>query len=128
MAWDNLVKCNSFNATVAIPDTANFSFVILDTTSGESGVVVATQGSAAIGVIQEGATTAGDPVPVCTPGSITKVLSGAALTDGQYVSADASGRAVPATSGAHYLGQVVQGVAAANQLAVILFQPLGAKS
>ena len=122
MAWDN-VRCNSFNATSAIADTANFSFVILDTSGG---AVIATQGSEAIGVIQEGG-LAGDPVPVCVPGSITKVLCGATVTAGQYVASDATGRAVPATSGAHYLGQVIQ-AGALNTLAVILFQPIGAKS
>lgn len=122
MAFDN-VRCNSFNATLAIADTANFSFVNIDNAGG---VVIATQGAEAIGVIQEGG-LAGDPVPVCMPGSITKVLCGATVTSGQYVAADASGRAVPATSGAHFLGQVVQG-ATVNTLAVILFQPIGAKS
>lgn len=122
MAFDN-VRCNSFNATLAIADSANFSFVNLDNLGG---AVIATQGAEAIGVIQEGG-LAGDPVPVCMPGSITKVLCGATVTPGQYVSSDATGRAVPATSGAHFLGQVVQG-ATVNTLAVILFQPIGAKS
>ena len=122
MAWDN-VRNNSFNATSAIPDSANFSFVTIDTSGG---AVIASQGAEAIGVIQEGA-LAGDPVPVCVPGSITKVLCGGTVTAGQYVASDSLGRAVAATSGAHYLGSVIQG-AGLNQLAVILFQPLGAKS
>ncbi len=123
MAYDNLGVLNSFNATAAIADTANFSFVTLDTLGG---VVIASQGADAIGVIQEGA-LAGDPVPVCRPGAMTKVLAGATLTPSQFVASDATGRAVPATSGAHFLGQVIQG-ANVNQLAVILFQPNAARS
>lgn len=123
MAWDNLGVCNSFNATSAIPDTANFSFVKLDTSGG---AVICTQGDEAIGVVQEGG-LAGDPVPVCRPGAMTKVLCGATVTPGQYVSSDSTGRAVAATSGAHFLGQVVQG-ASVNTLAVILFQPNAARA
>jgi hypothetical protein len=122
MAWDS-VRCNSFNATAAITDANNFTFAILDTSGG---AVTATQGSEAIGVIQEGA-LAGDPIPVCVPGNITKVLCGATVTPGQYVASDSLGRAVPATSGAHFLGQVISG-AGLGFLAVILFQPIGAKS
>jgi hypothetical protein len=122
MAWDN-VQCNSFNATNALPDSSNFIFVEIDTNGG---AVVCTQGGLAAGVIQEGA-LAGDPVPVCKVGSITKVLCSATVTPGQFVSSDANGNAVPATSGAHFLAQVIQG-AGAGFLAVILFQPSGAKS
>ena len=123
MAWDN-VQCNSFNATNVIPDTANFTFMELDTNGN---VITCTQGGLAVGVVQEGATTAGDPVPVCKVGTITKVLCSATVTPSQFVSSDANGNAVPATSGAHFLGQVIQG-ATAGFLAVILFQPSGAKS
>jgi len=122
MAFDN-VRCNSFNATLAIPDTSNFIFVELDTNGG---AVVATQGALAIGVIQQGA-LAGDPVPVCVPGSITKVLCSATITPGQFVSSDANGNAVPAASGTHFLGQAIT-AGAAGSLAVILFQPSGSKS
>ena len=123
MAYDNLGVCNSFNATSAILDTANFSFVMLDTNGG---AVLATQGADAIGVVQEGG-SAGDPVPVCRPGAITKVLCGATVTPSQFVASDANGKAVPATSGAHFLGQVVQG-ATAGFLAVIIFQPNAARA
>jgi hypothetical protein len=122
MAWDNEVNL-SYNATLAIPDTANFTFMELDTNGG---AVTCTQGGLAIGVCQEGA-SAGDPIPVCKVGSITKVLCSATVTPSQFVASDAAGNAVPATSGAHFLGQVVQG-ATAGFLAVILFQPSGAKS
>ncbi len=123
MAFENLGVLNSFNATAAIADTANFSFVSLD---ANGGVVIATQGADSVGVIQEGA-LAGDPIPVCRPGAITKVLCGGTITPGQNVASDATGRAVAATSGTHFLGQCIQG-AQVNQLAVILFQPNAARN
>jgi hypothetical protein len=124
MAYDNLVHCNSFNATAALPDTSNFIFVKLDPANAGN-VVVCTAGALAAGVIQEGTPSgAGDPVPVCTPGSVTKLLVSQTVTPGQFVSSDANGNGVPATSGASYLGQVIQG-ATAGFLAVILFQPAG---
>jgi len=122
MAWDN-VQCNTFNAGVALPDSSNFIFAELDSNGN---VIPATQGALAVGVIQEGALLS-DPVPVCKVGSITKVLCSATVTPGQFVASDASGNAVPATSGAHFLGQVIQG-ATAGFIAVILFSPSGAKS
>ena len=125
MAYDNLVHCNSFNSTNLITDANNFIFVEIDAANA-GGVIVCTQGGLAAGVIQEGA-AAGDPIPVCTPGSVTKVLCSSTVTQGQFVASDANGNAVPATSGTHFLGQVIQG-ATAGFLAVILFQPSGAKS
>lgn len=122
MAWDNELNL-SYNATVAVLDSANFTFMELDTNGG---VITCTQGGVAVGVCQEGA-TAGSPIPVCKVGSQTKVLCSNTVTPGQFVSSDANGNAVPATSGAHFLGQVIQG-ATAGFLAVILFQPSGAKS
>lgn len=123
MAFDN-VRCNSFNAiNVGFTQAQQFIFVELDTSGG---IIPATQGALAIGVLQD-TPPQGDPGAVCMPGNVTKVLCSATVTAGQFVSSDANGNAVPATSGAHFLGQAIQG-AGAGSLAVILFQPSGAKS
>lgn len=50
---------------------------------------------------------------------VAKVLAGAAITQGAFVTSDASGRAVTATTGQIAWGQALQSVTAANQIVAV---------
>lgn len=76
-----------------------YRFVKLDTAAGDPGRVVLTgAGDHAVGVMQEGATTAA-AVPVLRPPARSKVTAGQTLTKGQKLAAGALGVAVPWVSG-----------------------------
>jgi hypothetical protein len=119
MAFE-ILRTKSINATATFA-SKQYTFVKIDT-SGQ--LASPNAGQWAIGVIQD-KPIAASPGAVCYPGDITKVMVGTGgFNEGDFVTTDASGKAIAAYSGAHILGVALStGVAAS--LADIIYQPAG---
>ena len=88
----------------------------------DGGVVKAAAGDCALGVFMptnDGAIAQGDGVDIQVK-DIGYVKTGAAITKGAAIAADANGKAIPATSGKFILGFALASAAAADE--VILMQ------
>ena len=100
--------------TVSVPvgqSFASLQFTFVQINS--SGQLVAPSGAGVLcdGVIQDdnpNTSSLNEASPIAISG-ISKVVSGAAVTEGDLVMTDSSGRAVTATSSNHILGRALQG-------------------
>jgi hypothetical protein len=110
----------SLKATASLVASGQYRFVKLDA-SGQ--IVLATEGSNAIGVVQD-KPAAGEPGSVALTGSVSKVYCGGSFNPGDYVGADANGNAIGVDTGDFVLGQALT-VGANLTVASILFQPRG---
>lgn len=86
-------------------------------------VALVADGGQAIGVLQNDPDALGRAACVMISG-ITKVKVGGALTAGDDVASDSSGRAVTPATGDRILGRVLETATAANQIVAMLLQPL----
>ncbi len=118
MAYE-VLRMRSFKATGSLA-SSQFCFVKIDTSGG---IALPSAGGYAIGVLQD-KPAAGDPGAVCSPGDITKVVSGGAFAAGQGVSTDASGNAIAAISADYQLGIALQAATGSAQTVSILYQPM----
>lgn len=87
-------------------------FVTLGT-DGQFAVATTPADATVFGVLREGVPSG--LAPAVRTGSITYVFAGEALTAGMYVTNDAEGKAVEATTGQIIHGQVLEGGAAADE-------------
>jgi hypothetical protein len=124
MAYENNILTVSFPIGNAADLSADqYKIVKLDT-----GVIaLAGAGEAGVGVLQNKPAdggTGGRTGSVMTYG-ISRVLSGAAVAEGAYVTADANGKAVTATTGQNATGIALAAAGGANAIIPILLTPGG---
>lgn len=82
-------------------------------------------GAMADGVLLNDPAAAGRPATVCVSGFV-KVKAGAAITRGDYIASDASGKAVAATTtGDVILGTALEAATADGDIISIIFAPRG---
>lgn len=89
-------------------------------TSGQ--VAACGDGAKADGVIYNDPAAAGRATQLAIAGRV-KVVAGGAVTVGDDISSDSSGRAVPVVSGDFTLGTALEAATAAGDVISILFQP-----
>ena len=89
-------------------------------TSGQ--VAVCGDGAKADGVIYNNPAAAGRATTLAIGGRV-KVMAGGAVTVGDDLSSDASGRAVPVVSGDFTLGTALEAASAAGDIISMIFQP-----
>ncbi len=105
-----------------------FRFMKLD---GNGRLALPTLGGHTVGVLQDKPTALGQPGQICRPGDITKVYVASSITAGAFVSADATGQAIPAVSGDYIEGWALEAVTSVsappsgNAIARIVYQPMG---
>lgn len=100
--------------------SAQFTFVTLS-----SGQVVqqSSAGGSCVGVLRTVADAAGKQVTVDgSPGSIVKVVAGAAVAQDAKVQSDASGRAITAATGDHVQGKALDAASGAGEIIRVLLQ------
>ena len=98
-----------------------YTFVKASGVNGVAANVLAT--TLSIGILQN-EPPSGSPATVAIAG-VSKVLAGAAVTAGDQVMSDTSGRAITATgSGAYVLGVALETAANANEVIRVLILPL----
>lgn len=120
MAVNNSQTCVTLEAGADL-STNQYHFVLMD----EDGQLsVATDGAAAIGVLQNDPAAAGRAAEVCI-GGLTKVEAGGTIAAGAAVASGATGEAITAATGDIILGTAVTG-GADGEIISIVFQPRGA--
>ncbi len=101
--------------------THQFKFVTLDS-SAEAAVAGA--GAHVSGVLQNKPAAQGRPATIWGPGTVSKVVAGAAVALGADVTPDATGRGVTSTSGDYIAGKALTLAANAGELiSVWITQP-----
>lgn len=118
----SLPASTNFNTTFASLASRQFTFQKLDT-NGQ--LAAPASGGSVVGVLQDKPVAQGQPGQICGPGSITKVVAGAAVAAGAFVSTDSNGKAVTSTTGAQMLGQALEAASNANDIFAIRFMPMG---
>lgn len=118
MATEEKVCCISMPASGDL-SSSQYCFGVVDS-SGQ--VAVAGDGAKANGVIYNDPAAAGREVALAISGRV-KVRAGAAITIGDDVGSDASGRAVPEVSGDYSLGTALESASAAGDIISIIFEP-----
>lgn len=121
MATHNYERVQAFEAGADLTDKQNY-LVKMDT---DDAVILAGAGENAIGVNVENAELAQTTGVVMEAGAIIEVVAGAAIAGGAKVASDAQGRVITATAAAHVLGVCKKSVAAADELAEIIWHPQG---
>ena len=118
MAFEN-VCCKVPGLTAAADlSTAQYKFVKL--TAAEQVNIATSLGEAVVGVLQNKPAGAGHAAEIAVDGSVSKVLAGAPVTAGAYVTTDATARAVAAGAGENRVGLALNGAGAAGQLISVL--------
>lgn len=115
MAFEMPVLDVSF---VAAADLSGSQYAAVTLDGNGKAVLATTAGEVCVGVLQNDP-RAGETAQVRVYG-VTMVKAGAAVTPGQLVSNDASGLAVPATTGQVALGIALDGAAGAGQIISVL--------
>ena len=104
MAVEEGLRCLTFQATATLSAKQYFLGKIQSTGK----VNVAGDGVAADGVIQDGAPVANGATSLAIAGR-SKIYIGATLVPGNNVASNASGHAVPATTGEYIIGTCTEG-------------------
>lgn len=120
MAVNNNQTCVTLEAGADL-STNQYHFVLIDT---DGQLSVATDGSAAVGVLQNDPSAAGRAAEVCI-GGMTKVEAGGTIAAGAAVASNATGEAITAGTADVILGTAVDG-GADGAIISIIFQPRGA--
>lgn len=110
-------QVTSYLAGANLTTAMKYRLVKPSTTAGR--VELCTAGSAAIGVMLEGATT-GAAVAVMRAPARAKVTAGATITAGAALASDASGQAVPATANQSVVGWAESASATSGLVTVTL--------
>ncbi len=100
-----------------------FKFVDIDA-SGE--IAVAGAGVDSVGVLQNKPSAQGRAATVWGPGSVCKVIAGAAVAAGARVTPDATGRAVTAVTGNRINGRALMAAGAAGEIISVFISGQGA--
>lgn len=123
MATENMLR--SITVPAAADLSANqYRFVTINT-SGQAALTT-TLGGTADGVLQNDPSAQAMPGTVAVAG-VSKVVAGAAITNGDTVSSDTVGRAITAITGQTIHGKALQAATAAGQIISVLLK-LGAES
>jgi hypothetical protein len=124
MAYEN----NILTVSLPLADAADFSANQYKIVKLAAGVVaLAGAGEAGLGVLQNKPAdggTGGRTASVMAYG-VSRVLSGAAVAVGAYVTADANGKAVTATTGQNATGIALEAAGGADAIIPILLTPGG---
>lgn len=118
MAFENVVCTVPGLAAAADLSTHQYKFVKL--TAAEKVNLADTLGEPVVGVLQNKPAGDGHAAEVAIDGSVTKVLSGALVVAGTYVTTDATARAVTAGATENRVGLAITGAGAAGQLLTVL--------
>ena len=118
MATEDGVRCITLPASGDLSSSQYYFGAI--NTSGQ--VAACGDGAKADGVIYNDPAAAGRATALAITGRM-KVVAGSAVTVGDDVSSDSSGRAVPVVSGDFTLGTAIEAATAAGDIISVLFQP-----
>ena len=110
-------------ALTAASNSAALKYTVMRYVAGGSMVLAtANASSQAIGVLQ-GTPALGDEGEVCYDGR-SKVVTGAAVTDGAYITHNTSGRAIAVVSGAMCIGKALTASGADGEIiSALVFPP-----
>ena len=122
MAFENPVS--TFPGLEAAADLSTHQFKFVKVTANRR-VNITGAGEQAIGVLQDDPDAAGKSAAVWGPGSTSKVVAGAAVTAGDKVMSDATGRAITATSTNFINGVAIEAAAGAGAVITVLLVPGG---
>jgi len=123
MATENLGKCISLPAN---GDLSAAQYYIMKVNSSGN-VAACGDGQLGDGVLQDDPAAAGRPANVMVGIGVTKGVVGGAITAGNSVSSDSSGRFVASASGDYILGKALETCTTAGQTISILWQPAPSK-
>lgn len=107
--------------TTAAADLSTKQFYAVKITASRAVNLASTGGEAIYGILQNNPIS-GLAADVGMLG-ITKAVAGAAVTAGDYLMTDTSGRVITATSTNHRIGQALETCAVANQIITIALGP-----
>lgn len=111
--------------TIAGADLSAKQFYAVKLTTTARQVNLASSGGEEIYGILQNKPTANQAADVCLLG-VTKAVAGAAITAGDFLMTDTSGRLITATSTNHRVGQAMEAATAAGQIiTAALFPGLG---
>lgn len=119
MAYEDLGKCVTLEAGSDL-SASQYCFVSL----ASDGQFDATgDGAEADGVLQDDPSAAGRQGQVMVGIGVTKIKAGAAVSVGDNVASDSTGRGVTAVSGDKIMGVALEAAANANEIFTMLFKP-----
>lgn len=123
MAAESAVLVRSYPIAAAA-DLSGDQYKIVKLSSGNAVLAGATQG---IGVLQNKPKDGGSGSPTASVMLLgtSRVLTGAAVTEGALVTANAAGKAVAATTGQQAIGIALAAASDADQIIEILLTPGG---
>ncbi len=124
-AWDEFLYSITLEAGEDL-SAEQYRFVDIDTARARSCVVTGDGGTArTVGVLQNAPDAVGNAATVGVQG-VSRVEAGAAVVVGALVSADATGKAVTATTGERVLGVALEAASATGEIIPIKLGYLGA--
>lgn len=123
MAYEEGLKCIT---RIAGADLTAAKYRFVELTAGKVTRCNAA-GEAAIGVLQNDPADT-EAATIAIVGSTTKVVAGAAITEGAKITTDNEGRAVTASTGNQIHGTAMLGAGAAGEIISVLLQPGAAAS
>lgn len=123
MAFENpKVKVEGLSAAA---DLSTHQYKFVKVTASEAVNIATVLGEAVLGVLQNKPTASGREAEVAIAGSVTKVLSNAAIAAGARVTAAANAKATTALATHNAAGVALNASTGADQLISVLLLPTG---
>lgn len=92
--------------------------------SGNGSIVLASSAGEVVDGVLQGNPTGYAPAEVAN-GGVSKCVAGAAISAGELVMANASGKAIPATAGNFFFGRAITSAAAEDEIVSVVLGPTG---
>lgn len=123
MAFENV--CNKAPGLAAAADLSTHQYKFVKVTAPGKVNLATVLGEVTLGVLQNKPAGDGHAAEIAIDGSVTKVLAGAIVTAGQFVTSDTTSRAVAAGTGENRAGIALETSGAAGQLIAVLLANKG---